>query len=238
MTKCWIDPNHLLNKTKIIKNVVELKVYLERLPKEFAMRQNDCDLTTLETLEICVCDYSSNYVDIFTPKDGLLIKFKNLKKLDISLGIMINFLPDILRFLGNTKDLKISASLEVSRDLNEEETKEMFNLALEIVKEKFPFPCKRILDLSIFEANISPDDRRHEYFISYGKNGAILTTFDVNSDSESDTSNSMDESVISSDSMEESVDSSDFMDDESFESSDSMDENVDNSDIEDMNGQE
>ena len=236
VTKCWIDPNHLLNKTNTIKNVVELKVYLERLPKEFAMKQDDCDLTTLETLEIC--DYSSNYVDIFTPKDGLLIKFKNLKKLDVSLGIKIDFLPDILRFLGNTKDLKISASLEVSRDLNEEETKEMFYLALEIVKEKFPFPCKRILDLSIFEANISPDDRRHEFFISYAKNGAILTTFDVNSDSESDISNSMDESVESSDSMEESVDSSDFMDDESFESSDSMNENVDNSDTEDMNGQE
>ena len=94
MTKCWIDPNHLLNKTNTIKNVVELKVYLERLPKEFAMKQDDCDLTTLETLEIC--DYSSNYVDIFTPKDGLLIKFKNLKKLDVSLGIKIDFLPDIL----------------------------------------------------------------------------------------------------------------------------------------------
>ena len=117
-------------------------------------------------------------------------------------------------------------------------TKAIFNEAIEILNEKFPFPDERILDLSIFEANISPDDRRHEFFISYGKNGAILTTFDVNSDSESDISNSMDESVESSDSMEESVDTSDFMDDESFESSDSMNENVDNSDTEDMNGQE
>ena len=233
MTKFWIDPRLLLTQRNPVKNAIEMKVCMESLPKEFAMKQNHCDLTNLETLEI----YNDGGISYdYIPMNKLLKKFKDLKKLDISLEIHINFLQDVLRLLGNTKNVNISASLEVRSDLDEEATKIIFNNALEIVKEKFPFPCSRILDLNIFENNIY--ERRHIFSISYGKIGAILTTFDANSDSESDTSNSMDESVESSDSMDESDDSSDFMDDESLESSDSMEESVENSDTEDINGQE
>ena len=76
----------------------------------------------------------------------------NLKKLEIShVRIEINELLDVLHFLGNTKNVKISASLEVMSDLDEEETEDIFNQALEIVRENFPFP-DRILDLNIYES--------------------------------------------------------------------------------------
>ena len=217
-----------------------MKVSLESLPEEFALRQNDCDLTNLETLEIYNCLVYGISQD-FVPKNEFLNKFKNLKKLDISLGISINFLQDVLRLLGNTNNLKISASLEVRSDLDEEATKEIFNSALEIIQEKFPYPCTRILDLNIFENNIY--GRRHEFSISYGKNGAMLTTLVANSDSESDNSdsesdNNSDSESDTSDSMDESADSSDFMDDESLESSDSMEESAKNSNSDELNGQE
>ena len=223
VTKFWIDPRLLLTQRNPVKNAIEMKVCMESLPEEFAMKQNHCDLTNLETLEI----YNDGGISYdYIPMNKLLKKIKDLKKLDISLEIHINFLQDVLRLLGNTKNVNISASLEVRSELDEEATKNIFNNALEIVKEKFPFPCSRILDLNIFENNIY--ERRHIFSISYGKIGAILTTFDANSDSESDNSNSMDESAVSSD----------FMDDESLESSDSVEESVENTDTEVINGQE
>ena len=100
----------------------------------------------------------------------------NLKKLEIShVRIEINELLDVLHFLGNTKNVKISASLEVMSDLDEEETEDIFNQALEIVRENFPFP-DRILDLNIYESMNS---------INYGEKGATLTTTDPDSEMES-----------------------------------------------------
>ena len=48
----------------------------------------------------------------------------------------------------------ISAIVEVKSDYDEEDTKEIFTEALEIMNEKFPFPAIRILDLKIFEGEV------------------------------------------------------------------------------------
>ena len=57
----------------------------------------------------------------------------------------------MLNCLGNTENLKISASFEVLsvNDLDEKETKDIFKEAFEIIDDKFPHPCSRILDLKI-----------------------------------------------------------------------------------------
>ena len=54
VTKYWIDPKHLLAPLDEIKNVINLTMRLRGpvFPEEFAMRQNDCDFTNLENLEI------------------------------------------------------------------------------------------------------------------------------------------------------------------------------------------
>ena len=173
VTKFWIDPEHLLAPTDAIKNVITMEMDLDGFCEDFAMRQNDWDLTNLETLKI---SYRS-YYKTATTKPELSFRFKKLKKLEISnVQIGIDELLDILNFLGNTKNVKISASLEVKSDLNEEETKDIFNQALEIVKEQFPFPDVRILDLKIFESMNT---------INYGESGATLTTTDPDSEMES-----------------------------------------------------
>ena len=174
VTKYWIDPEHLLAPTDAIKNVITIeKMDLDGFCEEFAVRQNDWDLTTLETLKISYRSYYKTAV----PKPELSFRFKNLKKLEISnVRIGINELLDILNFLGNTKNVKISASLEVLSDLSEEETKDIFNQALQMVKEQFPFPNVRILDLEIFESMNT---------INYGESGATLTTTDPDSEMES-----------------------------------------------------
>ena len=174
VTKYWIDPEHLLAPTVAIKNVITMEnMCLDYFCEEFAMRQNDWDLTNLETLKIS--DWGSYGTTI--PKPELHCRFKNLKRLVISLVRMaINELLDILNFLGNTKNVKISASLEVLSDLSEEETKDIFNQALQMVKEQFPFPNVRILDLEIFESMNT---------INYGESGATLTTTDPDSEMES-----------------------------------------------------
>ena len=168
VTKYWIDPEHLLAPTDAIKNVITMEKMDEGcFCEEFAMRQNDCDLTNLETLKI---SYWRSY-ETAMPKPKLTFKFKNLKRLELShVRIPINELLDILHFLGNTKNVKISASLEVKSNWRKrEETKDIFNQAFEIVKEKFPFPDVRILDLNIYGSRNS---------INYGEKGATFTKTD------------------------------------------------------------
>ena len=220
-TKYYIVPSHLLTPADIVRNVIEITTStLESFAGEFALRKNDWDLTNLESLQICV-------FSIFIPKTEFLLRFKNLKNLEIFYDEMdINYLLDILHFLGNTKTLNISASLEVRSDLDDGETKDIFNKALELVNEKFPLPDVRIRELHIYEDPFYMM-WRPRFSISYGENGATLTTIEDNSDSESDISGSIDESVEKSDSMNESV-----------EDSDSVNESVTNSDSEDMNEQE
>ena len=114
----------------------------------------------------------------------LLCKFKHLKKLDISIEINIDFLLDMLLFLVNTENLKISASFEVLsvNDLGEKETKDIFKEAFEIIDEKFLHPSSRILDLKITEAYSYRHENRPEFSISFGVSGAKLTLFEDNSD--------------------------------------------------------
>ena len=142
-----------------------------------------------------------------------------------------------MRFLGDTNNLNISANVEVRSDYDVEDTKGIFDEALEILREKFPFPSRRILDLKFFEDEdyyfgneIEWRFKTSKYSIIYNESGATLTTFGEDSDS-------MDESVEYYDSFLESDENSDSMD-ESNEDSDSMDESDENSDDEDMNVQE
>ena len=67
------------------------------------------------------------------------------------------------------KTLTISVTLAVIYELNEEATKDIFNKALEIINEKFPFPDVRILELKIIEYN------QPGHAIIYGESGPFLT---------------------------------------------------------------
>ena len=131
------------------------------------MRQNNCDLTNLESLIICPGIPARQIVP-------MLSKFEKLKKLEIcNLLIFIEYLLDILRCLGNMKTLKMSVTLRVMSDLDDEATKAIFNEAIEILNEKFPFPDERILDLKISESWILLD-YRPIFSIKYGENGTAL----------------------------------------------------------------
>ena len=89
----------------------------------------------------------------------------------------------MLNCLGNTENLKISASFEVWSFLDEQEDKDIFKEAFETINEKFPYPCSRLLDLKITEAYSYRHESRPEFSISYGVSGAKLTTIGNNSDS-------------------------------------------------------
>ena len=223
VNKYWIDPRHVL-ALGAVKNVVALKIYLQGLPDDIGMTQNDCNLTNLETLEIC--QYPISEGESVVPKTELLSKFKNLKKLIICLEVHIDFLLDIVRFLGNTNNLDISVIVEVSGNYSEEDTKEIFNEGLKILREKFPFPDRRILDLKLFEKE-EYYDSHPTFSITYGESGATLILSEDNSDSEYENSDSMDES----DEFSESLVVSD-------ENSDSMVESNEQSDDEDTDFQE
>jgi hypothetical protein len=219
ITGYWIDPKHLLTPTDEIKNVIKLRFDVKGIPEEFAMRQNDWDFENLESLAICENNdggISSNNVI------PMLLRFQHLKKIEIDyLEIHINYLLDILRFLGNMKLLNISVNLGVINEFDEEATKNIFNEALEIVNEKFPFPDVRILELKILEKFL--DDRQPRHSIIYGQSGPFLDNEYETSDFESDIS---DLETDTSDSMDESDGSSDFLSNESVENSDTEDMNV------------
>ena len=174
MTNYWIDPSHLTTPSDTIKNVSKMRIDMTNLPEEFAMRENNCDLTNLENLEICDGSSSENIVP-------MLSRFKDLKKLKMHLVIHIDYLLDILRFLANMKTLNISVCLHVTSELEEEAAKDIFTEALEIVIEKFPFPDVRILDLNISEIWDSEiwDEDRPKFSISYGESGAKLNEIPI-----------------------------------------------------------
>ena len=129
--------------------------------------------------------------------------------------------------------------MEVKNDYDvydEEDTKKIFNEALEIMKEKFPAPALRIQDLRLSEDEgyedpyEDPNERRRTTFSIICDNrpgGVILQTSD-------DIYGSSDESFNTHDydSMDESVENFDSFG-ESDENSDSMDESDKDSDNED-----
>ena len=163
---------------------MKLKIPFENLPEEFAMIQNNCDFTNLETLEICGTLAGRMSYENAIPKTEMLFKFKYLKKLEIHhLTIHINILLNFLRLLGNFENGKISASLKVTSAYHEETTKGIFNQALEILNEKFPFPDIRIQNLNISEGRVywglqgrvHLPNRPNRLSIHYGENGATLT---------------------------------------------------------------
>ena len=241
-SKYWIDPKHILTPVDSVKNAITLEISYENLPEEFAMRQNDWDFTNLDTLEICQ-DFkyeisSKNLVP-------MLLRFEKLKKLEIChLLIHMDYLLDFLHYLENMKTLNISVVLSIKSDLDEEASKDFFNKALKVVKEKFPFPDVRVLKLEIFEDNIY---ERPALSIIYGESGATLNdSKNDNYDSENDTSDSENDT---SDPENDTSDSENDMSDSESDTSDSMDESdgssdfmnhesVENSDTEDMNVQE
>ena len=229
VTEYWIDPSHLLTPTETIKNVVKLKIDLNSLPEDFTMKQNDCDLTNLETVII----YKNITV---TPKTELLFRFKNLKTLVIRLEINITYLLDILHFLGNTKNVKIWANLEVFGYLGpgREEVEDIFNQALQIVKEKFPLPDWRILHLNISEMGRFLG--RPKFSICYDEHWEMFSTIynNYNNELENYDSNSTDGSGENSDTMDESVENSNSMAETSENSSNYLEEN-ESSDTEEIN---
>jgi len=135
------------------------------------MRQNDdYDFTYLENLEFSgtFMPYDERSSVNFVP---MLSRFKELKNLETDhLVIYFDYLLDILRFLGDMKNLKISVCFKVVNGLGEEATKEIFIKALEIVRKKFPFPDSRILKLEILEARCSKTKIGWKI---YGESGAI-----------------------------------------------------------------
>ena len=155
VSKYWIDPQHCLTPKDTVKNVIKLRIPFKNMPEEFAMMQNDCDFTNLETLEICGTLAGRMSYENAVPNTEMLFKFKNLKKLEIhQLTIHINILLDILRLLGNFENGKMSVILKVTSAQHEETTKGIFNQAFELVKEIFPYPDMRIQDLNIFEGRV------------------------------------------------------------------------------------
>ena len=217
VTKYWMDPRHILDPDTV-KNVITLKIYLDRLPDDFDMRQSDCDLTNLETLEICDYEEGERF---WIPNTKMLSKFSILKELVMCLEIHIDRLPHIARFLGNTNNLKISGTVKVRSDIDEEETREFFNEALKILREKFPFPDRRILDLKLYEDEEYFDTTTMRFSITYGESGATLTTSEDNSDYEYENSDSLDESDEYFESLVDSDENPNSMD-ESDEHADSM----------------
>ena len=232
VTEYWIDPSELLTPTDTIKKVITLEISLKCLSEEFDMTQNDWDLTDLENL---IVSQSMSY-ETAIPEPELLLRFKNLKTLQIgNVEIRINYLLDILRFLENTINVQVYASVEVTSHLDAKATKDIFKKAYEIANKKFPYPDFP-MDLHIFEIPLSQMEPR--YSIRLSGSGAMLTTNDSDSEAETetemDTSDSMDDSIESSGSVDESVESSDSMN-ESIENSNSMNESVNSSDTEDIN---
>ena len=147
----------------------------KQIPEELSMSQNNYDFTSLEDLELACrlneVESSGNFI-------LMLSRFKELKNFQGDLiDVRIENLLDILRFLGDWKTLNISVSLKMngSNYLNKEATKDIFLEALEIVKEKFPFPDARIRRLEIEEGYVTL-----RYKILYGESGAVFTEHQSN----------------------------------------------------------
>ena len=126
-----------LNWILTLENLKSLEISCAKSDIEFSDSQFESvkKATKLKMLELSSCKFTGNTAEF-------LLQFPHALTLimkDCNFGINISSLLDTLNVLGEMKNLQMNATVfDLRSDWNEEETKEAFEKAADIINEKFP----------------------------------------------------------------------------------------------------
>ena len=120
-----------------LENLKSLEISCAKSNIEFSDSQFESvkKSTRLKMLELSSCKFTGNIAEFLLefPHDLTLI----MK--DCNFGVNISSLLDTLNVLGEMKNLQMDATVfDLRSDCDEEETKEVFEKATDIINEKFP----------------------------------------------------------------------------------------------------
>ena len=176
VTQSWFNPKHPLNPATL-ENVVAIEIYLHKIPPNFEMKEMAQRMKNLENLQISGTTIAN--------VSEIISSFKNLKNVDFDTNCQHQ---DLIVTLNNMAglNLKISGKIYVNggEEIRDEESRDIFEEAVEILNEKFPGKCEKF---SIHGGNMEAIWR--QYIIRFDGNIAGLgeassDSFDPDDDDE------------------------------------------------------
>ena len=139
-TKVWFDPKNWTPAH--LRNVIDLEMKVDCLPRNFEMVQMGQGLTNVEVLHISDSrGMIGNKIDseLIMSLRKFILGLKKLKKVSLQVEVDITDFLDFLHSIANIKDVKFWLTVEILHDDMEEKYVEgVFEEAFKIVDETFP----------------------------------------------------------------------------------------------------
>ena len=139
-TKVWFDPKNWTPAH--LRNVIDLEMYKDCLPRNFEIFQMRQGLINVEDLSIHdTRGMIGNKIDseLIMSLRNFILGLKKLKKVSLEVEVDLTDLLDFLHSIANIKDVKVWLLIEILHDNMEEKFVEgVFEEAFKIVDKTFP----------------------------------------------------------------------------------------------------
>ena len=194
--KVWFDPKNLTPGN--LENVIDLKIIVDHVPRNFEMVQIGQVLRNVEHLFIS--EVPKEYAmaidsELILNLRKFILGFKKLKKVWIEVDVDISDFLDFLRSIANVKNVEFWLNVSILHGhMEKKEVKRVFEKGFKIVKETFSIESTKFLIGDIEYDDVKIDKK-------YNKEPKLNEVSKSRSESDSD-----EESSDESDSDENSSD--------------------------------
>ena len=157
-TKVWFDPKNWTPAH--LRNVIDLDMYVDCLPRNFELVQMGQGLMNVEVLHINDSrGMIGNKIDseLIMSLRKFILGLKKLKKVSLQVEVDITDFLDFLQSIANIKDVKFWLTVEILHDdMKEKFVEGVFEEAFKIIDETFP----------IESTNVAIGDDQYDFTIS------------------------------------------------------------------------
>ena len=210
-TKVWFDPK--IWTPANLENVINLKINLDHVPKNFKMVQIGQVLLNVEHLYISGLYSQPIDSELILNLRNFILGFKKLTIVWIEAGVDITKFLDFLRSIANIKIVKFYLNVcIVHGHMEKKEVERVFEEGFKIVKETFP-----IESTNVGIGDIAYDDLRIAK--KYNKEPKLNEVSESHSDNDEESSDESDNDEESSDESDSDENSSDEEFDDYYQNS-------------------
>ena len=136
-TKVWFDPK--IWTPANLENVINLKINVDHVPRNFEMLQIGQALMNVEHLYISGLDSRPIDSELILNLRNFILGFKKLTIVWIEVGVDITNFLDFLRSIANVKNVKFYLNDAIIHDhMEKKDVEGVFDEGFKIVKETFP----------------------------------------------------------------------------------------------------
>ena len=145
--KVWFDPKNLTPAN--LENVIDLKIIVDHVPRNFEMVQIGQVLRNVEHLYIS--DVPKVYAmainsELILNLRKFILSFKKLKKVWIEVDVDITDFLDFLHSIANVKNVKFWLNVSILHGhMDKKEVERVFEKGFKIVKETFSIESTKVL---------------------------------------------------------------------------------------------